>query len=123
MRKILIWGSPHQPTAEQLAELQSFGKVVYLKEVHPELFNELTNIQFDTDLEALANKCCDELDRSSVFVQFAGNPAFHVTLGRVVISRGDLWFAHSNRESVDQPQADGSVRKVAVFRHVGWTKV
>lgn len=30
------------------------------------------------------------------------------------------WFAFSRRESVDQPQPDGSVRKVAIFRHVTW---
>jgi len=29
-------------------------------------------------------------------------------------------FAFSKRESVDQPQPDGSVRKVAVFRHIGF---
>jgi hypothetical protein len=29
-------------------------------------------------------------------------------------------FAFSKRESIDQPQPDGSVRKVAIFRHAGW---
>lgn len=29
-------------------------------------------------------------------------------------------FAFTERISVDEPQADGSVRKVAVFRHSGW---
>ena len=29
-------------------------------------------------------------------------------------------FAFSKRESVDEPQPDGSVRKVAVFKHAGW---
>ena len=29
-------------------------------------------------------------------------------------------YAFSTRESVDQPQPDGSVRKAAVFRHAGW---
>lgn len=29
-------------------------------------------------------------------------------------------FAFSRRESADQTQPDGSVRKVAVFRHAGW---
>ena len=31
-------------------------------------------------------------------------------------------YAFSKRESVDQVQADGSVRKVAVFRHEGFVK-
>lgn len=29
-------------------------------------------------------------------------------------------YAFSRRESVDQVQPDGSVRKTAVFRHAGW---
>lgn len=32
----------------------------------------------------------------------------------------DPVFAFSVRETEEQTQADGSVRKVAVFRHVGW---
>lgn len=31
-------------------------------------------------------------------------------------------YAFSKRESVDQVQPDGSVRKVAVFRHAGWVE-
>jgi hypothetical protein len=30
------------------------------------------------------------------------------------------YYAFSKRESEDQPQADGSIRKVAVFKHAGW---
>jgi hypothetical protein len=32
-------------------------------------------------------------------------------------------YAFSRRESVDQAQEDGSVRKVAVFRHLGWVEM
>ena len=32
-------------------------------------------------------------------------------------------YAFSKRESIDQPQPDGSVRKVAVFRHLGFVEV
>lgn len=35
------------------------------------------------------------------------------------IHRASL-FAFSRRESVDQPQPDGTVRKVAVFKHAGF---
>lgn len=31
-------------------------------------------------------------------------------------------YAFSVRESMDQPQPDGSVRKVATFRHAGWVR-
>lgn len=32
-------------------------------------------------------------------------------------------YAFSVRESIDQTQPDGSIRKVAVFRHKGWVGV
>jgi hypothetical protein len=32
-------------------------------------------------------------------------------------------YAFSKRESIDQPQPDGSVRKIAVFRHLGFVEV
>lgn len=32
-------------------------------------------------------------------------------------------YAFSTRESVDEKQADGSVKKIAVFRHRGFVKV
>ena len=31
-------------------------------------------------------------------------------------------YSFSTRSSVDQPQPDGSVKKVAVFRHTGWVE-
>lgn len=32
-------------------------------------------------------------------------------------------YAFSKRESIDQPQPDGSVKKIAVFRHIGFVEV
>ena len=32
-------------------------------------------------------------------------------------------YAFSKRESIDQPQPDGSVKKTAVFRHLGFVEV
>jgi hypothetical protein len=32
-------------------------------------------------------------------------------------------YAFSKRESIDQPQPDGSVKKIAVFRHLGFVEV
>lgn len=42
-------------------------------------------------------------------------------LAAAVEARGiEALFAFSQRESVDELQADGSVRKTAIFRHVGF---
>ena len=42
-------------------------------------------------------------------------------LAAAVEARGiEALFAFSQRESVEEPQSDGSVRKTAIFRHVGF---
>ena len=54
-------------------------------------------------------------------VMIGGAPFFMSTL-EVILLEADLIpvYAFSRRESEDQPQADGSVRKVQIFRHAGW---
>lgn len=50
-----------------------------------------------------------------------GAPWMMRALEDALLSQGiEPIYAFSVRESVDQLQADGSVRKVAVFRHAGW---
>lgn len=42
-------------------------------------------------------------------------------LAAAVEARGiEALFAFSRRESVEEPHADGSIRKTAIFRHVGF---
>lgn len=141
MGKIHIWGSPHQPTAEQMSELTALGTVLFLNEIDPVLFNKLSNLDLNTDLHQLAGELESNLfdmvydqipdgtsNEDMILFQPAGNPAFQAALGHRVMSNpksrlGGLWYAYSERQSVDQPQADGSVRKVAVFVHKGWNKL
>lgn len=50
-----------------------------------------------------------------------GAPWLMGPLAAALRERGiDPVFAFSRRESIDQVQPDGSVRKIAVFRHDGW---
>lgn len=50
-----------------------------------------------------------------------GAPFFMAPLEKALRERGiKPLYAFSRRESVEEPQADGSVKKSAVFRHVGW---
>lgn len=50
-----------------------------------------------------------------------GAPFFMAELERALINAGiSPVYAFSRRESVDAVQPDGSVRKVAVFRHLGF---
>ena len=53
-----------------------------------------------------------------------GAPFFMGALQNALIEMGvKPLFAFSRRESVDQTQEDGSVRKVTVFRHLGFVEV
>lgn len=52
-----------------------------------------------------------------------GAPYFMAPLERALRAAGvKPVYSFSTRESVEQSQPDGSVRKVAVFRHTGWVE-
>ena len=53
-----------------------------------------------------------------------GAPYFMSALESALKAHGvKPMYAFSVRESADVPQADGSIRKVAVFRHLGFVEV
>jgi hypothetical protein len=57
-------------------------------------------------------------------VLIGGAPYFMGALERALKAQGHQpVYAFSRRESVDQPQSDGTIRKVAVFRHLGFVEV
>ena len=73
------------------------------------------------DLEAAAEAIIEivkEIDCYRAMV--GGMPAFMAPLERALIEAGvAVGYARSERVSVDQVQADGTVRKTAIFKHVG----
>jgi len=136
-----LWASAHQPTEEQIHDLESKGRVTMLKEENAELYNKLCNISLDTNLRVLANELLEYCINTgiNILVQPAGSPKFHFVLGKTIgtdkgIEYGseqsaycqrcpdypDIIFAYSKRVSEDIPQADGSMKKVVVFKHEGW---
>lgn len=122
----VVWASPHNLTEEQLEALR-FSKVEFLKEINPELFNELCNSPSDAiGLSKLAEKLCKEMSGKAI-IQPAGSPAFQCALGKEIEARRNLSlptpkviYAHSKRVSVDEMQEDGTVKKVSIFKHEGW---
>lgn len=90
------------------------------------------------DIATLAAMHADEAERSddpddpaAVFSGDGHGTATHAMIGGALWLMGPLSaalrshlmepvFAFSRRESVEEAQADGSVRKVGVFRHVGF---
>ena len=85
-------------------------------------FNELpTAAEIKSRAEALARIARSECAGRAMI---GGAPFLMGALERALISEGiKPLYAFSRRESVDQAQEDGSVRKVAVFRHLGFVEV
>lgn len=125
MKTKILWASAHDPTLEQLREMEEAGEVSFLKKVSPELFQKLTNLQIDSNLRQLAEELVSFLRKKnfSMLVQPAGSPAFLFVLGTVMKdTEFPVFFAHSKRVSKDVPQPDGTIKKVSTFRHEGWIK-
>lgn len=133
MRDLLIWCSSHTPTDVQLQELNNMGEVHMLKDIDSNLLQKLGDSPIDEcELTELAQELLllstlsfeMRLDKQLVLVQPAGSPAFQAVLGvQLKGSQTVLLYAHSERVSIDEPQADGSVKKVSTFKHRGWTRI
>ena len=62
-----------------------------------------------------------DLTNHGVSAMIGGAPYLMATLERALRARGiKPLYAFSRRESVEQTMPDGSVRKMAVFRHLGF---
>ena len=117
-----VWCSPHTPTAEQL---EGFDTVTYLKDIDPELFNTICNLDPDADLYGIAKALLYRFNENTALLQPAGSPAFQFNLGKVY-ARGYatelpvVMYAISKRISEDIPQPDGTIKKISIFKHLGW---
>jgi len=132
MNNAYLWCSAHTPTQEQRFELESQGRLVILSEVNGELQAQLNNTPMDAnELSLLAKDLMHYASRvvgADYIVQPGGSPAFQAILGMRQRFNMDfeseeyvsLMYAHSERVSEDIPQADGTVKKVSVFKHLGW---
>lgn len=70
-----------------------------------------------TELAAIASLS------GATHAMIGGAPYFMSHLERALKEAGITpLYSFSERKSIDQPQADGTVRKVAVFEHVGWVE-
>lgn len=118
----------HLATPEQ----RDAGVVDLPEEIRKEVLETITfdDIPSSKDLEAAAQRVVDLLilAQGSILpgqeVVIGGAPFFMRPLESAIRRAGARpVYAFSRRESVDEPQKDGSVRKVAVFRHAGFVRV
>jgi len=122
MAKILNL-TQHAATPEQIA----FGVVEPTDKQHIQMlltFNELpTTVELDTRAFALASAASDDPGFEGV-VMIGGAPYFMATLEHMFRAFGiRALHAFSRRESIDEVQADGSIKKTQVFRHTGFIEV
>ena len=127
-----LWASPHKMTEEQKDSLEGWTTVTKLEDINPVLQNKLSNIQLDTDLRELAIELVEFTSENEFdcLVQPAGSPAFQFELGKewdycanVVEFPKKLFkiiYSFNQRVSEDIPQADGTIKKVSLFKHEGW---
>jgi len=126
MNKVILWASAHEMNADQQDELinREIGTLYFIA---PTLDHSLCNLQRGDDLYQLAQELVEVAETLQADIyQPAGNPLFQCTLGRVLERSGSsvrVFYADSLRESKDLPQPDGSIQKVSVFRHLGFSPV
>jgi hypothetical protein len=118
----LLWCANHQPLQEQLDSLNEMGNIIFLKDIAPDVMNQLANTPPSRSecriLAGTISVIAEELDAK--IVQLGGSPLFLV-MASPIIGSGRMIFADSDRISEDIPQPDGSVKKISTFRHKGWS--
>lgn len=109
----------HAATCEQVADGVEEPNPFYKERIR-----ELITLPGDFDDEELERRCVHLLlliqELGAKEVMIGGLPAMMPILEHTFRSEGiTVCYAQSERISKDIPQKDGSVRKVAVFRHLG----
>ena len=120
----------HNLTPEQHEEL-SGQELVFLKGANPALFAKMANSPSNRmaiiDLAIEFYNYVKEEGFERLLLPL-GSPALQTAITMVFVVKtlnvpiADVkfiqsMFAHSNRESVDEKQPDGSIKKVAIFKH------
>jgi hypothetical protein len=122
VESVILNATQHQVTPEQLeagivdlpSEIRSeLGKLLTFEELPSQTDLRIRSIQITGLLMANGAK-------PGTRIMIGGAPFFMEELADTLRRSGMRpCYAFSRRESVDQHMEDGSVRKVAVFRHVG----
>jgi hypothetical protein len=107
-------------TKEKIKKLLTFEEIPSKEEIEVRA-NKLAEIAV-SEASMYAGDTDNEIWITRVLI--GGAPFFMGALEKAVREMGfQPVYAFSKRESIDQPQPDGSVRKIAVFRHLGFVEV
>jgi len=110
----------HQATDEQVAA----GVVEPRNKAAVQAALTINSLPTQGDLTARADALADiAVEHGARSAMIGGAPYLMAPLERALIRAGIApVYAFSVRESVDHAQPDGSIRKVAVFRHAGFVQ-
>lgn len=76
------------------------------------------------DMNLAAKELAEWAAENYQAAMIGGMPSFMPVLQQALLTAGvDVYYARSERVSQDQRQPDGSVRKIAIFKHLGFFKV
>lgn len=115
--KKLIKMVNHELTENQ--KIQGAEIIELPKNLMPELKQCGSDI---TALNALANDIIEFAKENSAegFILPGGSPAFNSIFSTKIAGKFAQYFSHSVRDYKEVKNADGSVSKTNVFRHVEW---
>jgi hypothetical protein len=108
-----VWDLP-ESTRKSLSQMITFEDIPSLKEIEERAEKVVALLRVAQGGRFLPKQQ----------VMIGGAPYFMAPLERALRNSGACpIYAFSKRESVDEPQKDGSIKKVAVFRHSGFVEV
>jgi len=121
MKKIL-WTLQHNMLPEQKEELEKQGKIYFLYEINPELFNQLSNTPPDVFKQReLAHELYDIAQQYDMVVLPIGSPSFMFIFAKICERfkhNFEVLFAHSVRVTEEKVNEEtGEVIKVNKFKH------
>lgn len=115
----------HKATAAQIAAGVVDSEKESLLQKILEVHLNFENLPEKRELESRARLIANAAKREcATHAMIGGAPFFMPFLERALQEKGiKPLYAFSKRVSVEEVQADGSVRKVNVFRHIGFVEV
>ncbi|UOF77075.1 hypothetical protein [Caudoviricetes sp.] len=112
----------HKLTEDQLAQLTEMGFEEFSHPDITELVAKASNLKIEDNIATLARELVDtvwELCPHATVLLPVGSPVFLTALAVCLRGTSQL-FSHTDRESVEVQNADGSVTKTFVFKHKGF---
>ncbi len=131
MKNILFVALSHTLTVSQVAGFKAqFGQdtdIVTIADVNPELAKTIQNIDPNLDGNAVC-ELAKQVYNSARLVNAThfccqGEPCLQIQANDFANGVMKCVVATTERNSIDEPQPDGSIKKTVIFNHVMWRTI